>query len=423
MLLACVMLESTRAMGGLRASRMRSGASCTIVRARPLALATSTDLTGDGGVIKRTLVAGDAAGPSPTADAIVSVRFTAWLSDGAEIGSSGYGAPLELRLGVEPSEAIRGWEIALQTMRPGEKALVTCAAAYAYGAQGAPPRIPPDATLAFELDLVGWRAPLRGGGATAAGISRRWIDKLVALQEEGISMPTASANEMLHEMVREENAAARAGDDLSAASDDADADAGLSTADMRALRVRGEALKRKAQGGQAARPPDLEVVGGGLVGEPIVQQLYKKSAGSADRHTWVEGRNDLEVYVPLPDGVGVRDVSVSIERRRLSLRAGALVLEGALVRELDLEASSWLIQPASADAPRSLYLLLVKRDPKSERWGSVFAEATAPRAPAFGSDVAVADASDPLGLSGGLAITDDEIDIVYDVPRLDSDSR
>ena len=41
-------------------------------------------------------------------------------------------------------------------MRLGEKSLLTCRADYAYGLQGSPPKIPPNATLNFEVELLKW---------------------------------------------------------------------------------------------------------------------------------------------------------------------------------------------------------------------------------------------------------------------------
>ena len=38
-------------------------------------------------------------------------------------------------------------------MKKGEKAILTCKAPYAYGKAGSPPKIPPDATLNFEVSL------------------------------------------------------------------------------------------------------------------------------------------------------------------------------------------------------------------------------------------------------------------------------
>ncbi|KAG8467254.1 hypothetical protein KFE25_000570 [Diacronema lutheri] len=390
-------------------------------------MSVSADLSGDGGVLKRTLVPGNITAPRPSPGAVAVVHFVAWLANGTEIGSTRGVEPLEIRLGVEPSQAIKGWELAIPAMHTGEKALVTCAGAYAYGAAGAPPLIPPDATLAFELDLLSWHPGVVRGG-TAEGISRRWIDKLLDLDAEGISMPTASANEMLHQMVTEENAAAAAaaaarryadGRDGAAAAgsmvvDQVESDERELTdaADMRALRERARALKERSAGASGMRGPagaerELEVVGGGLMGEPIVQELYRKMRGEAERHSWVEGRNDLEVSVTLPDGAGAAQAAVSLERRWLRVQTSEFVLEGALVRDIDLEASSWLVQPAAPGCSRSLYILLVKRDPKLERWGGVFELDASVRAAAE--------------RGGGVADPATAVQIHYDLPRTRED--
>lgn len=46
---------------------------------------------------------------------------------------------------------IKAWDIGVATMRKGEKSVLTCKAEYAYGAAGSPPKIPPNATLVFEV--------------------------------------------------------------------------------------------------------------------------------------------------------------------------------------------------------------------------------------------------------------------------------
>lgn len=45
----------------------------------------------------------------------------------------------------------------MATMRKGEKCLLTCKPAYAYGEKGSPPKIPPNATLQFEVELFRWQ--------------------------------------------------------------------------------------------------------------------------------------------------------------------------------------------------------------------------------------------------------------------------
>jgi tetratricopeptide (TPR) repeat protein len=45
-------------------------------------------------------------------------------------------------------------------MRKGEKAILLCSPAYAYGASGSPPKIPANAWLSFEVELIDWEEPL-----------------------------------------------------------------------------------------------------------------------------------------------------------------------------------------------------------------------------------------------------------------------
>jgi len=58
-------------------------------------------------------------------------------------------------------------------MRKGEKAYLTCSPEYAYGKSGSPPKIPADATLIFEVELLSWTShnDLTGDG----GIIRKLV--------------------------------------------------------------------------------------------------------------------------------------------------------------------------------------------------------------------------------------------------------
>jgi hypothetical protein len=58
------------------------------------------------------------------------------------------------QLGAAPRQVILGWEHAVRTMHEGEKARVILSPQWAFGSKGAPPIIPPDATLHCELEVL-----------------------------------------------------------------------------------------------------------------------------------------------------------------------------------------------------------------------------------------------------------------------------
>jgi FKBP-type peptidyl-prolyl cis-trans isomerase len=74
------------------------------------------------------------------------VHYTGTLTDGTKFDSSvDRGEPFEFTLGQ--GGVIKGWDIAVATMKKGEKVQLTLRHDYAYGENGNPPTIPPAATL------------------------------------------------------------------------------------------------------------------------------------------------------------------------------------------------------------------------------------------------------------------------------------
>lgn len=61
------------------------------------------------------------------------------------------------RLPLPTGEVIKAWDIGVATMKVGEVCHITCKPEYAYGSAGSPPKIPPNATLVFEVS-AGYRA-------------------------------------------------------------------------------------------------------------------------------------------------------------------------------------------------------------------------------------------------------------------------
>ena len=52
---------------------------------------------------------------------------------------------------------IKAWDIGVASMKRGELAVLLCKSEYAYGKSGSGSKIPPDATLVFEVELFDWK--------------------------------------------------------------------------------------------------------------------------------------------------------------------------------------------------------------------------------------------------------------------------
>ena len=93
-------------------------------------------------------------GPAPKTGDIVSVHYTGWLTNGQKFDSSvDRGEPFEFVLGR--GQVIRGWDEGVATMQVGDKVRLTLPPELGYGARGAGGVIPPNATLVFEVELLG----------------------------------------------------------------------------------------------------------------------------------------------------------------------------------------------------------------------------------------------------------------------------
>ncbi len=95
----------------------------------------------------------DGNGASPAATDVVRVHYRGTLADGGAEFDSSYkrGDPAEFPL----NRVIPCWTEGLQKMKVGGKAKLTCPPAIAYGSRGAAGVIPPNATLNFEVELLG----------------------------------------------------------------------------------------------------------------------------------------------------------------------------------------------------------------------------------------------------------------------------
>lgn len=93
------------------------------------------------------------AGPAPKHGDTVTVHYTGWLTDGTKFDSSlDRDDPFSFVLGA--GQVIQGWDQGVAGMRVGDKARLTIPPELAYGQQGFPGAIPPNATLVFEVELL-----------------------------------------------------------------------------------------------------------------------------------------------------------------------------------------------------------------------------------------------------------------------------
>jgi FKBP-type peptidyl-prolyl cis-trans isomerase len=92
-------------------------------------------------------------GVSPKTGQNVTVHYTGTLVDGTKFDSSvDRGQPYTFRIGT--GGVIKGWDEGIMTMKAGGKRRLIIPAELGYGASGNPPKIPPNATLLFEVELL-----------------------------------------------------------------------------------------------------------------------------------------------------------------------------------------------------------------------------------------------------------------------------
>ena len=106
-----------------------------------------------GGLKYYDITVGTGASPKP--GQTVSVRYTGTLLDGTKFDSS-YDrgqAPFTFTLGAR--QVIPGWDEGVATMKVGGKRRLVIPSTLAYGATPPTPAIPPNATLVFDVELVG----------------------------------------------------------------------------------------------------------------------------------------------------------------------------------------------------------------------------------------------------------------------------
>jgi peptidylprolyl isomerase len=126
----------------------------------PGAAATATGLAALGtgavttpsGLRYEDRVAG--SGVTPRSGMTVVVHYDGRLPDGTVFDSSRRrGAPFKFRIGT--GSVIKGWDEGVMTMKAGGVRRLVVPPDLGYGERGSPPAIGPNATLVFDVELLG----------------------------------------------------------------------------------------------------------------------------------------------------------------------------------------------------------------------------------------------------------------------------
>jgi FKBP-type peptidyl-prolyl cis-trans isomerase FkpA len=92
-------------------------------------------------------------GKTAVAGKKLSMHYTGWLTNGKKFDSSlDHDEPFSFTLGT--GEVIKGWDEGVAGMKVGGKRQLKIPPAAGYGSRGAPPVVPPNATLIFDVELL-----------------------------------------------------------------------------------------------------------------------------------------------------------------------------------------------------------------------------------------------------------------------------
>ena len=144
---------------------------------------------GSNGVDYAILQQGE--GESPEIDWQVEVHYTGWLDDGCVFGTT-YSNDRAARFFL--AYVIPGWRQSLMDMKIGERRRVRIPPDQGYGEAGSPPRIPANATLYFDVELLDGITSQQAM-STATAVNEAAAATVTAISEEVVATFTAIAEE------------------------------------------------------------------------------------------------------------------------------------------------------------------------------------------------------------------------------------
>lgn len=137
----------------------------------------------------------EGSGESPKAEDIIEAHYKGTLIDGTEFDSNL--APAT-PLSRAANQVIKGWTEAVTRMKPGAKWELYIPSELGYGERGFPPKIGPNATLIFQLELLGFKPAPPPPAAPATQPLTSDIIKVPSLEEmkKGAKIETIKADEV-----------------------------------------------------------------------------------------------------------------------------------------------------------------------------------------------------------------------------------
>ncbi|KAI6239252.1 Peptidylprolyl isomerase [Aphelenchoides fujianensis] len=149
------------------------------------------DLSKDGGVLKTIKRAGS-SDKSPAQGDTVYVHYTGTLASNGEKFDSSRDRSEPFSFALGKGQVIKAWDLGVSTMKQGERCELICRADYAYGPSGSPPKIPADATLKFDIEL------LRFEGEDISPDRDGTITKSIIEEGEKYNCPSENATVKVH---------------------------------------------------------------------------------------------------------------------------------------------------------------------------------------------------------------------------------
>jgi hypothetical protein len=309
-------------------SRVKSVRRPQLLRARADA-GEWEDISGDGGCLKQVVTAvpsGDDVA-RPRKGCIATLHYEMSIN-GQVLDSSR--APdrevFEFELGLDPSDAIKGWEVAILTMCEGEVARLRCAPEYAFGAAGSPPKIPANATIDCTLELLSW------------------VDKT--------SKWSALADQYTSSEVPEEEVYEKYKNDIQ-------------TGDQKGM-ANDFGVSQKRPDGK-----EREVYALDDIRLQKMAQRNQRIGGKFKNYRWSETERQMDLFVSLPEGTTAKDMDVEIKRDKLrvAVKGQAPLLQGELSGCVRASECWWVVTEEGSEM--LVHAQLAKLPPYDKLWASV----------------------------------------------------